>query len=53
MHMIPCGCGCDGMKMKRKDKKRKEKKVESCQAERKTDMKRERVTTLVLNGIII
>ena len=52
MHMmVPCGCGCDG-KMKLKGKK-KQKKVESCEAERKTDMKRERVTTLVLNGIII
>ena len=52
MHLqMPCGCGCD-KKLKLKGKK-KQKKVESCQAERGKEMKRERSTVLVLNGITI
>jgi hypothetical protein len=39
--------------MKLKRNKRKDKKVESCQAERQKEMKRERVTVVVLNGITI
>jgi len=50
--MGPCGCGCNG-KLKLKGKKRKEKKVESCQAERGKETKRERSTVIVLNGITI
>ena len=53
MHMMgPCGCGCD-KKMKLKGKKKQKKAVESCQAERGKEMKRERSTVIVLNGITI